>query len=276
MDVLPDDCIAFLRGGRQFEFDPSGTSIGHITLKPLADVLPEQLSVRSGSAEEVDDPYGVLDGEYLVDLIDLIAESDDYTPTGLLCWIPAVRRFGCIDIEHGTILTFPSATWTDITSDPVPFLDSQWGLPLVPAEQLLPWLHFPFKVCGIDLTLDPYSDKCPIHGTEVVVENAAKPDLYDVYRHRALESWLTAYKSQFPCAGVPVDERNVKCCAQCHELENAWIAAVENGILPIEARPNSQGWVRCPACGITFPIYAPEFFLGNIHLSCGQKLHIVQ
>jgi hypothetical protein len=53
--------------------------------------------------------------------------------------------FGTGDAEHGHLIVFPGATWTEIAMALVPYLEAQWNPERLNAEYLLPWPKYEFK-----------------------------------------------------------------------------------------------------------------------------------
>lgn len=277
---LPRDLIAFLEDGHQLEYDVDRSSIGNIRLKSAEDLAISTIALPDGCQSILEDPYSELNGHYHVEVVDLVAESDDYDPQGLLCWIVPLQQFGMLDPEHGDVLVFPGATWTDITAAPLNYLDALWGDDEA-AERVLPWPYFDFEACDSDLRIKPYGPSCPVHGVALTKQQSKKPLLYDVLRRREPEDWLQNYLAKFPCSGVPVAEGELLCCPDCRTAEDAWIKSVEESITPIDAKPNETGWILCPGCGIRFSLGDADRFAFTdatdrvgVHLSCGQKLRV--
>lgn len=143
---LPEDCLAFLRAGRQLEFDPRKTEIGPVRLKPLAHLRFDMLTVTTkGTPLERKDPHRLEKGYYSLKVVDLIDECDAYRPEGLLAWFCDYGVFGSWDDDHHTALVFPNASWTQIAADPVKYLDAQWNPGRKNAKYLEPWKHCTFK-----------------------------------------------------------------------------------------------------------------------------------
>ena len=128
-----------------------------------------------------------------------------------MCWIVALKRLGCVDPEHGDVVTFPDVTWTELAANPLPYLDAQWGGNEI-GVRVLPWLHFPFKFSEVDAVLRPYGSRCPVHDTDVVVQRTRKPALFDVMRRREPEDWLQNYLTTFPYSGLPMSDGELLCC----------------------------------------------------------------
>ncbi len=212
---------------------------------------------------------------------DLVAESEHYDTEGLLCWIVAVKRFGCVDPEHGDVLTFPDVTWTMLAKDPLPYLDAQWGDDDGVAQRVLPWLHFPFKIRKTETVLKPYGSRCEVHGTSLTVQRVPKLPLCDVLRQsvlrrREMDDWLQSYLTTFPCSGLPVNDDELLCCSDCRAAQHEWMNQIGRAIIPLAARPNAHGWVECPGCGTRFSIADADEFNNGAHLSCGQKIHLLE
>ena len=273
---LPDDLIAFLRAGRQLDYDADNSEIGRITLKRDADLTLTTITTFPGCQSIIDDPYSDIEGLYQADVYDLVAECRDYDPQGLLCWILALRRFGCIDPEHGDVITFPDVTWTDIAANPLPYLDSQWSDDYHVAVRVLPWIHFPFKLSKTDVVIAPYGSRCPVHDTAATARRTSRPQLFDVFRRRNMDDWLQKHQATFPYSGVPVTDDELLCCSDCRVAEDAWIQGIDDSISPADATPNAHGWVQCPGCGTRFSIVDSAIFAGGIHMTCGQKINVVR
>ncbi|HYP50568.1 MAG TPA: hypothetical protein VEQ34_06470 [Pyrinomonadaceae bacterium] len=44
----------------------------------------------------------------------------------------------------------------------------------------------------------------------------------------------------------------------------------------MESAVNSAGWIKCPFCQISFKISSQEHWDGEKHISCGQKIKLVE
>ena len=143
---LPADLIAFLQRGRQLEFDHRETQIGLVRLKPLDHLRFDELTVTAeGTPMNRKDPHCGEDGCYILRVVDLIGESDSYSPEGLLAWFCDYRVYGSWDCDHHTAIAFPTASWSDIVADPVKYLDAQWHMDSKVAKYIEPWKHCEFK-----------------------------------------------------------------------------------------------------------------------------------
>lgn len=138
-ESLPDDLIAFLRAGRQLEYDDGPTETGPITLKAF-DALQVAWFPMQGDPELTpDDPRLEESGCYLVPGVDLVATAEHYDPSGLLIWFETERRFGAWDSSHNVVYIYPETVgWSDIVDDPARHLDATWNGELAPMR---PWLN---------------------------------------------------------------------------------------------------------------------------------------
>ncbi len=270
---LPNDLLAFLSAGSQLQYDESESTIGRIVLKSEAELSRDTIAGYPGCQSIIDDPYEDLDGLYQIEVYDLVAESEMYQTEGLFCWIIALQCFGVVDPEHGDVLTFPGVTWTDIAKSPTTYLDAQWDVGV--GQRVLPWLRFPYEISEHETTLQPYESQCPVHDVPVTVQRLKKPPLFEVLRRRETKKWLQDRPASFPYSGLPVSEKELRCCHACHAAETDWLNEVDAAIAPLEAKPNAHGWIRCPGCGCRFTITDSRAFRNGMHLDCGQKICVV-
>lgn len=94
-------------------------------------------------------------------------------------------------------------------------------------------------------------------------------------QHRELEEWMSHYLSDFPHSGVPFSKTELLCCQECRTAEDSWFNETCDAIEPLEAKPYAEGWVQCPGCGIRFSTKDQRSFKHGMHISCGQKIHVV-
>jgi hypothetical protein len=201
--------------------------------------------------------------------------SDDYSPVGLLCWFVDLKVFGCIDPEHGKVMTFPDSTWSDIVASPIAYLDERWdGTGL--GENIFPWLYFPFVLeDNSETKLLPYRHQCPMHELAITTMRRPRPRIFESFRRRETASWLHNYQKTFPCSGLPINENDDQlACIACREAEDNWLREVIAAITPVDAQLYGQNWVKCPACGVRFSTVNPDSYLEDIHLRCGQRLRL--
>lgn len=271
---LSSDLVAFLSEGCQLVYDADSSDIGAITLKGMDQLTRSTVEVFPGCQALIDDPYEDLEGLYQIEVVELIATSEDYDPEGLFCWIVALGCYGCIDPEHGDVFTFPGVSWTQIVEAPLTYLDAQWN-DGKSARQALPWLHFPFQLEESEAVLEPYGERCRLHGLELgkVKVEAGKCD--QVLKERNSEYWLEQKAARFPCPGVPVSEEEVLCCAKCRQAEREWLDAIFDANPALPATPNEHGWIKCPGCGGKFKEGDSNAFRDGIHLGCSQKIELV-
>ena len=143
---LPDDYIAFVRSGKQLEYDEEECEIRGVRLLPL-EQLRVQLyptDVENGPVDNSTDPHKGELGCYLVPGISLLAACEDYDPDGLLLWLPEEGCFGTWDSTHTFIVAFSSSvTWTNISSNPARHFNAFWGDDEIGGiAPLIPWRKY--------------------------------------------------------------------------------------------------------------------------------------
>jgi hypothetical protein len=91
------------------------------------------------------------EGQYIVPAVNLVASCEHYDPFGVLVWIPDEGMFGNWDCDHhvvqvlvthrvrGDNARIEAATWTDIESDPLRFINAQWRFDASTSKVLVPW-----------------------------------------------------------------------------------------------------------------------------------------
>jgi hypothetical protein len=148
---LPDDLAAFLKAGKQLEYDPASCEAGLVTL-----LLPERLKVelfptdcQSTDIEHKDPHEGEL-GCYLVPAVSLLANcTGGYDAVGLLLWFPEEGRYGTWDSSHTYLAVLPrETTWGQTAQKPAQHINSQWVGAFedsAPAEALVPWPKYPYS-----------------------------------------------------------------------------------------------------------------------------------
>jgi len=141
--ALPDDQVAFLKEGRQLEYDPATCEIGRVSLLPLDQLKVELFGVSmQNSSLEKEDPFAGVGGCYLVDGVSLLAACKGYDPEGMLLWLPWERRYGTWDSNHLGIHVFPpETTWLDIAADLPKYVNRQWGN-WTREQTLVPWPRY--------------------------------------------------------------------------------------------------------------------------------------
>lgn len=268
---LPGGVTEYLQAHRTFEYDVDDSELGAISLRLPRDLQEAVLPLRVGRQRVAQDPYAGIDGRYQVTCVDLVCEAEEFDPIGLLGWLPEISAFGCVDVEHGTILSFGDTDFPAIVSNPLLYLESQWGPPAV-GEYILPWEHFTFSVTASDQQLPPYGRVCPVHGGEIDRSQTPRSELCNLIRQQHLTEWLSETLA-FPCAGVPNSNGAWTACLSCAELEDRWATRIEDSqpAMPVDA--DSNGWVTCPNCGRRFQASDSVAFRHGRH-HCGQKIAI--
>jgi hypothetical protein len=139
---LPASTVEFLRAGKQLEYDASRCEAGAVGLKRLDQLTRGEVWIGTDSES---DPHHDERGYYTLPAVSISGECADYSPEFILLWLPEERLFGTWDCDHWILTFFAEATWEDIVSDPLPYLNSQWyvgGGGGVPFE---PWPKYEFK-----------------------------------------------------------------------------------------------------------------------------------
>jgi hypothetical protein len=143
---LPAELFAFLRAGRQLDFDHRQTEVGPVRLKPLTHLKFDEFKViTEGTPLERKDPRRGEAGYYALRVVDLIGESNSYGPAGLLAWFCDYEAFGAWDCDHLIAIAFPKVSWSKIVADPAKYLDAQWHPYRNIAKYIEPWKHCEFK-----------------------------------------------------------------------------------------------------------------------------------
>jgi predicted RNase H-like HicB family nuclease len=144
---LPADLTAFLREGRQLDYNPSLCEAGRIELIPARSVRLHLFPMDCQSTPvEADDPHRRELGCYLVRAVNLVARCEHYLPEGLLMWFPDEGRYGNWDSEHhGICLFHEDVTWRKVSESPDHFLDLNWhSWDEDDLECLVPWPRYPY------------------------------------------------------------------------------------------------------------------------------------
>ncbi|MBC7876629.1 MAG: hypothetical protein H7Y59_05600 [Anaerolineales bacterium] len=143
---LPEDLIEFLISGSQLDYDPDDCECGHVTLLAHDKLTPSVVFVDSDDAPFANqDPHAEEEGCYVIPAINLVAECEGYDPDGILIWLPDQKVFGTWDSEYWDVLIFPYATWRDISTSPVKYLNALWDQDAVLCEYLRPFPNYPFQ-----------------------------------------------------------------------------------------------------------------------------------
>jgi hypothetical protein len=118
-DMIPPDLYAFLQSGDVLHYDESASTVGRIRLVGADQLAEAEIEITSDDSDfHGIDPYGFLNGTYHLNVVNLVAESEDYDPIGILVWAPSYQSFGTWDSEHLSLLLFPGTTWKEIATAP--------------------------------------------------------------------------------------------------------------------------------------------------------------
>lgn len=148
---LPEDLVAFLRAGKQLEYDPTTCEAGAITLLALDSLRVEifPMDCQSTDVAENDPHRGEL-GCYLVEGVNLVAAcTAGYEVEGLLLWLPRDGRYGAWDSSHDEIVVFAKdVRWSHIAAAPARHINAQWAGMFEDAasvSDLVPWPLHPYN-----------------------------------------------------------------------------------------------------------------------------------
>jgi hypothetical protein len=145
---LPQDLIDFLKSGKQLEYDIEACEAGRVKLKHLEQLFIEDFQVDSENSPLADfDPNAGEKGYYAVSGVSLLAEAEDYDPSGILLWLPQSRVFATWDCDHWNLLGFPGVNWRQIVNNPLPYLNAQWRKSKeIKVMYLAAWENYPFHI----------------------------------------------------------------------------------------------------------------------------------
>lgn len=276
---LPPEVLEFLKAGKSLDYDVSKSTVGPIRFVDSSRVKVEEIEVTSDNSNVGEfDPYDFLGGSYHVDVINLVAESADYDPFGILGWVPVYRAFGSWDVEHRTLLLFETATWSDIVRDPRRYLDEQWVGDGVGRTPFL-WLTLPFHLDEYEYIIKPYPERCRLHKTKLTTkpcQSASREELAlrEALKLKHIESYLEGLRTDFPHSGVASTETETYGCLACGKAEQQWLTSARNdAAVPVTA--SEDQFVRCPACRKVFGIENRQVFVDGYHLTCGTRLVVI-
>lgn len=280
MSIVPADLLAFLQAEKSLEYDEATSTVGHIRLVSPDELALSEIEITSEDSDfHAVDPYNFVDGTYRLQAVDLVAESDEYEPAGILAWFPCFGSLGTWDPEHLSLLLFPNVSWSNFVQDPAKYLDEQWNREGLAQPVPMPWLVLPYHLADYDLVFEPYEDTCSFHRAPLVKAPTRSypppiPDLRDALRLRSIEDYLQSLISAFPSAGVPVSESVDLYCPQCFSAESAWLlqASIQE---PQVVRATADGFVRCPHCHVSFNLANKRSLQHGFHASCGTRLAIL-
>ena len=145
--IFPKDLVDFLKQGNQLTYNPAKCEAGQIALLAFDKLVLGEVYIDSEESPLAkNDPHVGEKGYYAVPAINLVADCDGYDPEGILIWLPEQKVFGTWDIDHWDVLIFPNATWSDIASDPIKFINAQWWPKGVDCQYFAPFPKYPFKL----------------------------------------------------------------------------------------------------------------------------------
>jgi hypothetical protein len=137
LNLLPHDLDAFLSLRRKLTFDSLLAITGRVSLLPKDQLRIGNAYCAAGSRN---DPNFGRVGVYRVPAVSLLKKCEKYDPDYLLCFLPYEGRFAAMDGDHASVTVFTKATWTDISNDPVPYLNALWEKkPAVPVARSTRW-----------------------------------------------------------------------------------------------------------------------------------------
>jgi hypothetical protein len=275
--AVPRDVLEFLMSGKSLEYDVENSEVGRIRLCSARDLKAVEIDISSDESEFSDlDPYAFMEGHYRAEGVNLVAESDNYEPLGILGWIPRYHCFGSWDSEHETLMLFEGATWSDIVANPGAYLDEQWQQTGLGRALPMPWLELEFHSHDFEFVIAPYGDSCPVHGE--AIQRGVRPahrsdvaELRDALRSRRLEDYLLKLDDEFPHPGVPCSPSEHLFCSWCFEAEQQWLID-EASQEPRPVTATSDGIIRCPECRKAFSIENRQVFVNSVHKTCGTRL----
>ena len=142
---LPTDLGDFLQNRKQLQYAEEECEAGHVALHTPSELRLVNLLVNTYATPlEEEDPHQGESG-YLVPAISLTASCQGYDPNFLLLWLPTENLYGNFDTEHGHLNVFPNANWTDITENPIVYLNSQWEPENGLSAVFQPWPKYQFS-----------------------------------------------------------------------------------------------------------------------------------
>jgi hypothetical protein len=124
---LPVDLADFLKSGLQLEYEADACEVGGIRLLGFDQLRLKRFptDIDNSQLGNVGDPHQGEYGCYLVPAVNLVAHCDEFDPDGLLLWLPNENCYGTWDSSHTLIEAFsPKISWSDIASNPIPYLNS--------------------------------------------------------------------------------------------------------------------------------------------------------
>lgn len=118
---LPSDLIKFLQSGESLEISMCDGEVQSAELRSIDELKASYFRIES----DVYDDEGLFENSEIKGY-SLIKSADGYDPDGVLVWFPDLEEYGAWDCDHHSIITFPSATWSQIITDPTWYINGQW------------------------------------------------------------------------------------------------------------------------------------------------------
>lgn len=140
--LIPDDLQRFLAHTRKFSANFKKSETGGVSLISAKEVRLGWLYVAPSSTRR--DPNRNSDGCYYVAAVNLIKKCKNYSPYGILVYLPIEGLYATWDCDHAVLYAFPKVTWKDIVADPLQFTEYQWN-PSSTQVELKLWERYEFK-----------------------------------------------------------------------------------------------------------------------------------
>jgi hypothetical protein len=139
---LPSDAVAFLRAGRQLEYDFAAAVPGEVKLRVFDEL---ELGEAWISTIIKSDPHFEEFGYYAVPAISLTEDCEEDDSEYILLWLPHERLFGTWDSDRWLLTVFEHSTWTDIVENPITYINAQWYPDSQTSKHFIPWPKYAFK-----------------------------------------------------------------------------------------------------------------------------------
>lgn len=127
---LPDEVFEYLEKNRDnlVITYPKGYELSKLELCKIDEIRCGQAFISSWeytNNRNVKDPNFKDDGNYYIDVIELVKYEENHNPNGILIWIPSIKQFGTCDVYHGVLYVFPDTGFNKIIEDKS-YLNAQW------------------------------------------------------------------------------------------------------------------------------------------------------
>ena len=139
---LPDDLRAFLARPENRVIPLPGCQIREATLFAPEELREVERDVGTADVAlqegwDVDDEMS--HQYYGYRAVELVKACHNYSPSGMMLWLPDLGMYGQWDCDHHKIITFPGVSWRDIVREPARYFDAMWQPDRVAHEYLRPW-----------------------------------------------------------------------------------------------------------------------------------------